>query len=288
MRNCWRKLRTGPRKMRFRALSLVIFNMPPRDLPAGQALASLGYQEVFELHQHVHGEVLPPTCKGATRHDTALLHPALVPLFLRAWVLQGQQLFDAHDPLCFQLRLCENRPCRHTWRLPKPWAALGPDRAAFADAFRPAAARLKRQADACASVQDVEAALLSFSKEAEDAVQMALVAQNKADPLKAPHTTLPRSYRGRCVNRKPLQRELPCLLKPARSGGYQPDVEVTSVLGRMKVRQVRRVRTLQQGLLKTWTAFLPLIVPLCGSSSSWNGGPSCVPEATHPPSRFGC
>ena len=226
------------------------FNMPPCDLPAGQALASLGYQEVFELHQHVHGEVLPPTCKGATRHDTALLHPALVPLFLRAWVLRGQQLFDAHDPLCFQLRMCENRPCRRTWRLPKPWAALGPDRAAFADAFRPAAARLKRQADACASVQDVEAALLSFSKAAEDAVQMTLVAQNRVDPLRAPHTTLPRSYRGRCVNRKPLQRELPCLLKPARSGGYQPDVEVTSVLGRMKVRQVRRVRTLQQGLLK--------------------------------------
>ena len=226
------------------------FNVPPLSLPTGTALAARGYQEVFALHHHIHAEQLPPTCRGATRNDTALLHPAVVPLFVNAWVLSEEKIFDSHDPLCFRLRLCGQRPCRQVWRLPRPWAQLGPNRDAFAAAFRPHAAHLKLQAQNCASTADIDAALLSFSQAAEDAVQNALAQQNQDDPLRAPHTTLPKAFRGRCVDRATIKRELPCLLRPDRAGGYQPDVEVTSVLGRMKVRQVRRVRTLHQGLAK--------------------------------------
>ena len=226
------------------------FNMPPLDLPAGEALAAIGYQEVFSLHLKLHGVQLPPTCKGATRNDTALLHPLLVPLFQEAWVLSDKQLFDAHDPLCFRLTMCSQRPCRSVWRLPRPWSELGLSERAFQRAFQPAVADLTVQAQNCASTADIDAALLAFSRAAESAAQEALLQQHKEDPLRAPHTTLPKAYRGRCLNRPAIRREIPCLVRPDRTGGYVPDVEVTSVLGRMKVRQVRRVRTLRSGLLK--------------------------------------
>ncbi|CAE7241088.1 unnamed protein product [Symbiodinium sp. CCMP2456] len=226
------------------------FNVAPLDLPAGAALASMGYQEVFSLHHNMHGEQLPATCKGATRYDTALLHPALVPLFRKAWVLSDRQLFDAHDPLCFRLALCAQRPCRSVWRLPRPWSELSLNKESFAEAFRPAAASLCQQATSCATVADVDAALLSFSQAAETAAQKALYQQHVKDPLRAPVSSLPKAYRGRCQNRPAIRRELAQLAPPDRSGGYVPDVEVTSVLGRMKVRQVRRVRTLRSGLVK--------------------------------------
>ena len=139
------------------------FNMPPLDLPAGEALAAIGYQEVFSLHLKLHGVQLPPTCKGATRNDTALLHPLLVPLFQEAWVLSDKQLFDAHDPLCFRLTMCSQRPCRSAWRLPRPWSELGLSKRAFQRAFQPAVADLTVQAQNCASTADVDASLLAFS-----------------------------------------------------------------------------------------------------------------------------
>ncbi|CAE7392400.1 unnamed protein product, partial [Symbiodinium necroappetens] len=47
-----------------------------------------------------------------------------------------------------------------------------------------------------------------------------------------------------------LKRETACLLRPDWQGGYNPDVEVTSVLCRLRVRQVRRLLTFQRGLAK--------------------------------------
>ena len=226
------------------------FNQPPLQLPSGQALAQLGYKDVFDLHYGVTGSLLPPTCKGSTRHDTALLHPSLLPLWISAWVLKDSCLFDSHDPLCFRLRLCKARPCRKVWDLPRSWKSLGvrPDR--FAEALQGRLPGLQRQAQACASTDDVAQALRDFSQAAEDAVDAALAQQPAADPVRSPLGYLPKAFKGRCQPRPLIKRALPSLARPDRDGGFTPDVEVTSVLGRLKVRQVRRVLTFQRGLTK--------------------------------------
>ena len=187
------------------------FNCPPLDLPAGQDFAQLGYQEAFHLHRHRTGVELPPTCKNSTRHDTALIHPALVPHWHGAQVLSDVHLFDSHAPLRFGLDTFQNRPCKHVWDLPRPWSDLGPDPVLFEKAFATRAPALKRQALMCSSVNDINVALLSFSAAAEDAVASALARQHEADPVRMPHSTLPRAYRGRCRERELKKRDSPAL-----------------------------------------------------------------------------
>ena len=226
------------------------FNQPLQQLPSGQAFAALGYQDIFTLHRGTTGSDLPATCKGSTRNDTALLHPVLLPLWVSAWVLSDKQLFDAHDPLCFRMRLCSARPCPQVWDLPRPWTGLGVTKQDFEDAFQPHCPKLLQQAQACASVDDVAKALLDFSVACETAVDTAVRLKHQQDPVRFPAPHLTRHYRGRCADRKTLKRELPSIARPDRQGGYTPDEEVTSVLGRLKVRQVRRVATLYKGLVK--------------------------------------
>ena len=226
------------------------FNCPVLELPSGAQLHSLGYREIFELHERTTGTALPPTCKGATRHDTALLHPTLLPLWHSAWVLDKSHLFDSHDPLCFRLKVCSHQPTRRSWNLPRAWSSLSPEPAAIQAAFRSVAPALARQARRCTSEQEVAQTLLAFSQSVEDCVDTALSSQHAKDPLKYPHRCLPKAYRGRCVDRPIVQRTVPSVVRPARTGDYTPDEEVTSVQGHMRVRQVRRAQTLLRGLLK--------------------------------------
>ncbi|CAE7620120.1 unnamed protein product, partial [Symbiodinium sp. KB8] len=226
------------------------FNCPVLELPSGAQLHSLGYREIFELHERTTGTALPPTCKGATRHDTALLHPTLLPLWHSAWVLDKSHLFDSHDPLCFRLKVCSHQPTRHSWNLPRAWSSLSPEPAAIQTAFRSVAPALARQARSCTSEEEVAQTLLAFSQSVEDCVDTALSSQHAKDPLKYPHRCLPKAYRGRCVDRPIVQRAVPSVVRPARTGDYTPDEEVTSVQGHMRVRQVRRAQTLLRGLLK--------------------------------------
>ena len=234
------------------------FNLCPSDLPAGQAFLRLGYQEVFEWHHRQTGLQLPPTCRNSTRHDTALIHPDLLPLLCEAWVETDKHLFDAHAPLCFRMKLCGHRPCHNVWRVPRPWGELCPDFALVEKAFLPFCPDLRAQALQCASTDCVDAALQAFSQRFERAVDTAIRQAHAADPVRQPGTCLPKSFRGRCRHRAPVRRELTCLAKPDRAGGYTPDVEVTSVLGRLKVRQVRRIQTLYKGLKKAFGTGVPL------------------------------
>ena len=245
------------------------FNVRPFELPAGQAFQSQGYQDVFDLHQGSTGTVLPATCKGSTRHDTAILHPTIVRLWKSAWVVD-RQLFDSHNPLCFKLSLCQQRPCTRVWRLPKPWSQLGVEREQLSLTFSGKAPALRRQIASCASREDVGCVLQSFSRAAEDAVSEALRRQHEADPIKSPVASLPMAFRGRCQPRALQQKEAAALCRTDWAGGYDPDVEVTSVLARLKVRQVRRLITFQRGLEK-WRAAGPAALPRSGAQlvSEW-------------------
>ena len=82
------------------------FNQPLHELPAAQHLLSRGYQEAFALHTARTGQVLPPTCRNATRNDTCLIDPALVPLWQNSWTLHDAHLFTA-TLLCASSSACQ-------------------------------------------------------------------------------------------------------------------------------------------------------------------------------------
>ncbi|CAE7631403.1 unnamed protein product, partial [Symbiodinium sp. CCMP2456] len=170
-----------------------------------QAFQGQGYRDIFDLHHNRTGQELPPTCRGSTRHDSALLHPAL----------------------------------------------------AFSDAFAAHAPGLLREAHRCSSLEEVGVALQAFSQAAEASVGAALAKQHALDPVQQPLAHLPRKYRGRCCPRELVKKEAAVMCRPDREGGYTPDVEVTSVLARLKVRQVRRLITFQRGLAKAKQIGLP-------------------------------
>ena len=91
-------------------------------------------------------------------------------------------------------------------------------------------------------------ALQKWSDNVDKAVDATLRAQHAADPVRHPTPFLPKVHRGRCRAIKPVRRQLPVLLKPGREGDFQPDVEVSTVRGRQKAKQARRLQTFCQGL----------------------------------------
>ena len=198
-------------------------NQPVESLPAGHSLLARGFKEIFHLHQMMHQELLPPTCKGSTRNDTLLLDPVLLPYFDCAWVLHRDKLFDAHDPLCVRLNLPHAIPCTLRWSLPHSWSQHEPDPKILSDSFRPMVPFLKRQIENCHSLEPLAQAFQDWASGVEDAVHTTLQKQHLADPVKNPLPGLPKRARGRCKPRKPILRPVVQCSRPSRAGDFEPD-----------------------------------------------------------------
>ena len=134
--------------------------------------------------------------------------------------------------------------------MPRAWSQLGVSKPELERAFLPSVPALRQQILDCASRDQVDNAFLAFSAAAEDAVDAALRAQHDANPVLCPARSLPKSFRGRCRNRPLVQKEAASVCRSDWGGGYDPDVEVTSILGRVKVRQVRRIVAFHRSLVK--------------------------------------
>ena len=216
------------------------FNCRPMSLPAGQAFASRGYHEAFQLHEDRTGQSLPPTCRGSTRHDTLLLHPVLVPFWIGAQVLAGRHLFDSHDPLVVTLKVPHALPTVQTWTMPKTWADSPPPPHLFKHHCEALLPQVHAQLQRCQTSTDVGTCLQSWASAVEEAVHRGLL----DSPTDSGQCGLRKAQRGRCRPRSLCQRPVPQLVKAARRGDFTTDVEATSVLCRMRVRQVRRLEEL--------------------------------------------
>ena len=62
------------------------FNIDVRTLPVWSDLVRAGYVELFEFHRQRFGQLLPPTCRDSTRHDTVLLPQVFQQLLVAASV----------------------------------------------------------------------------------------------------------------------------------------------------------------------------------------------------------
>ena len=73
-------------------------NVRPQSLETWENISALGFVEAFQQHEAVHGVLLPPTCRSATRNDTLVYSWHFAQCFKRARVCDDG-LFPDHSPL---------------------------------------------------------------------------------------------------------------------------------------------------------------------------------------------
>ena len=225
-------------------------NVDVTSLPVWHRFVQLGFSEAFQVATARFGVELPPTCKNATRYDTALMQPPLVDMLVQAQVLTASHIFDSHAPLLLDFKVPAKMPVLHRWALPRPWTDFAFSRQTFAEAYQ---AREQEVVDAISSVQggaDPSGAFRTWAAALEASVDVAIQVAGVSTPAGPVRQGLPRSHRGRCRSVKRVPRDVTQAARPARHGDFLPQHEVTSRLCKQRLRQCRRARTLQQGLTK--------------------------------------
>ena len=96
------------------------FNQDIHILSSFQWLSELGFRSLQQIYGDKYQIEMPYTCREATKPDTALISPELIPLVDSITVLKTG-LFDTHDPVLFQLRIPEQQLFRQKILLPQTW-----------------------------------------------------------------------------------------------------------------------------------------------------------------------
>ena len=226
------------------------FNIDVRTLPVWSDLVRAGYVELFEFHRQRFGQLLPPTCRNSTRHDTVLLPQVFQQLLVAASVDTECHLFDSHAPLTLTFHLPQQNPCQPVWRKPDSWMHLEPDAGRTNAHYSLSRQGLADQLRTCSSREDLESAFLAWASDVEAAVDGALRDAHLSDPLRYPIKALPRRSKGRCVYREVKSRPFPTAAPGARPGDYRPPEEALSFRSRAKVKQVRRLQAFSRRLRK--------------------------------------
>ena len=95
------------------------FNVRPQNMEPWSQIASLGYGEAFSDHEALYGELLPPTCNSATRHDTLVYSRHFRDAFRGARVCE-ERLFPSHDPLIATFDLSPHSFVHRALPMPEP------------------------------------------------------------------------------------------------------------------------------------------------------------------------
>ena len=226
------------------------FNDCPTECPVWQAFAGLGWQELNSLVLHSTGRVLPPTCRDATRHDSFLLSPSVLPFFESAEVLHTSHLFDSHSPVKMFFRMPGLTPAPSIWRLPQTWAGFAPPTVDVEASYAACSVPVRSAWDT-PHVGNLGDKLRLWSAVNEDSVHVACAAAHARDPVGFPRSGLPQSHRGRCLPLRRVSGQAPVFPRQARHGEPRPCGEATSVRSRQRLRQCRRLHTFAAALRKS-------------------------------------
>ena len=219
-------------------------------LPVWDYFRSKGYLTAQAAAERLLGLTLGPTCRDATSFDSFLIPPPLLSFLRDAEVFSEPAFFDSHNPLKVVFAKPGTQQLIRRWCLPRTWFDFPVDAILFAEAYAEQEQAVGGVIQEVSCQSDVDQAFVAWASAVEGAVDSAIRVGHRRDPMRAPQSYLPRSYRGRCRQPRFVQRQGPQLPRAGRHGDYQPDVEVTSVRLRMRVRQCRRVRTFLSGLTK--------------------------------------
>ena len=90
----------------------------------------------------------------------------------------------------------------------------------------------------------IETAFSQWSHRVENAVDEAIQKQHALDPIAHPAKSLPKSCKGRCSQKKFKTCDRRRTVKSDRHGGFTPVSEVFLLETKLKVRQIRRIKSL--------------------------------------------
>ena len=226
------------------------FNTCPTELPAWQAFQDLGWVELGAFAAQVHDIHLPCTCKGATRFDTFLLPPSMFQFFSSADVLTEAHLFDSHAPMRLHLRMPGSTPARWIWPLPRTFNGLLFEPSSLAPVYESVAAPLALAFHDSTPETSPGDKLRLWSVAVEESVSKALRNEYHAAGGRQTLKGLFKVYSGRCKPVHRVKAQPPSLPRQGRNGDPSPFDEDTTVLGRQRLRQLRRLVTFAQGLDK--------------------------------------
>ena len=75
------------------------------------------------IHEMYYQSPMPPTCKGVTTPDTAIVHPMLVQR-MQGFTVDNQALFDAHAPVVISFHIPGQELFTTRLKTPKSWTEL--------------------------------------------------------------------------------------------------------------------------------------------------------------------
>eukprot|EP00438_Fugacium_kawagutii_P030139 Skav208655 [mRNA] locus=scaffold3489:130348:135513:+ [translate_table: standard] len=232
------------------------FNMDPLRSALADELSSRNVRDLDFLHRQLYNSPLPPTCKGVTSPDTALLSAEVATWVSRISVLPPGH-FDSHQVVTFRLQPPGRARMVKQLVLPRTWMELPIDEHRIQDAYD--------------SLQlDDADCLETWGLQVEQIIDVAYRSSQAAFAAGLPHASkgLPKKYRGRCVPRS--TRDIPrrMLLKLGRKGDYNPNNEIMRYSTAAQVKQVRRLRTFVNKLRKHCHQWISPTV-MCQLSAEW-------------------
>ena len=243
------------------------FNIRPEVLPSYELFSKKGFLDAFTFFESKHGFALPPTCNGKTRNDTFLIDPVLMPYIHDIHVVEGC-IFDSHSPLNIDFRIPLNPPAHLQWRMPKSWKELGIPKPLIQAAYERHFASSGLHEIIQDTNVDFAETMGKWSKFVEKIVGEAVKDHHQMDPVTQTHSTLPKIYQGRCVERKRVKVMVGNPTKYSEQG-YNPNELAFTMKVKQKTKQVRRLEGLYRAMNNYFTNVGPL--PDYGTYCQWKG-----------------
>ena len=221
-------------------------NCDPLRVLGSEFLQAHQLSDLTTLHTALLGTPMPPTCRGVTTPDNALVSSQLRELICGVSVLPDHH-FDCHKVVLVTIDCKPLQKKRFQCKLPSPWNELTIDFAHIAQDYQTA---LK--------FHGKPSTIEQWGQVVEHAVDLAYQAtqSQNADMPGLTVQPLPKKFRGRCQPRAPQPVKPVLLARPARRHEYHPG-EIRRAKTRDKVKQVRRA----QSLLRILTKYQSLPMP---------------------------
>ena len=218
------------------------FNKNLEHNAAWNELQTYGWRDAAVLWEDMTGNVAPNTCRDTKRHSFMLINPPLIEA-IRGNGVCAEYSFDSHPVLFSDFDL----PCivgsRSVWSLPRTTDEFLFDTDLLLEGALELLPKHEARFNTALECGDAHKAVAIFAETFDAVFDYGCVSVDGSKQK------LPNACKGRC--RKPFKKLVPASghrVRPARDGEYNPAVCQTTVQIRQRVRQVRRLQSLERQL----------------------------------------
>lgn len=143
--------------------------------------------------------MLPPTCRGASRNDSCIMHPLPLGMVRDMHVNTDDKFFDSHDPPIITFSFPLQLPVMHKWVQPANLCDLGIVTEHLQEPFAKQRLLVKQKCDTIDDSASGLHALQTWPHACEQAMARAVLTQHTLDPIRNPSKNVPKAYLGRCM-----------------------------------------------------------------------------------------